>query len=76
MDYHLVVGMDTNTVINPLIARSSSTIHGDLDSQPLNDLISHNDLCDTWRMKNEYSRDCTFYSSRHKTFSRIDYIII
>lgn len=76
VDHWLVVGMDANAVVNPSIDRSLFTVHSDQESQALNDFIRDIDLCDIWRMKNENCRDYTFYSSRHKTFTRIDYILI
>lgn len=78
-DYNLVVGMDANAVVNPSIDKSlsaPSSVHSDQASRALNELILDNDLCDIWRLQNENCRDYTFYSSRHKTFTRIDYILI
>lgn len=33
-------------------------------------------VVDSWRVRNPNVMDYTFFSSRHKTFSRIDYILI
>ena len=33
-------------------------------------------LIDLWRVQNPTSRDYTYYSPRHKSFSRIDYMLI
>lgn len=42
--------------------------------QVFHDLIQQEDLTDVWRYKNPTSRDYTFYSNRHSTFSRLDMI--
>lgn len=33
-------------------------------------------MIDLWRIQNTTSKDFTFFSNRHKTFSRIDYIFL
>ena len=76
VDYNLVVEIDANAVCNPLIDRSLVSVHGDQASQSLNELIADNDFCDIWKVKNGSCRDYTFYSARHNSFSRLDYIFI
>lgn len=42
--------------------------------QILYKLIEQEKLCDVWRFKNPKTKDYTFYSNRHATFSRTDMI--
>lgn len=37
-------------------------------------LINNEDLIDVWRKRNPKTRDYTYYSDRHKTWSRIDMV--
>ncbi len=65
IDCPLVVGGDFNAVINPALDKSQS----DTTATELN-------LIDLWRIQNIKAKDFTFFSNRHKTFSRIDYIFL
>lgn len=42
--------------------------------QILHDMIEQEKLYDIWQNKNPTSKDYTFFSNRHATFSRIDMI--
>lgn len=77
-DYQLYIGSDMNAVINANLDKSSSATAGSQDSasKALNSFIEDLNLVDVWRVHNPFDKDYTFFSSRHKTFSRIDYILI
>ncbi len=74
IDCHLVVGGDFNAVVNPALDKSQSDTTANPSSKLLNKFITELNLIDLWRIQNTKSKDFTFFSNRHKTFSRIDYI--
>ncbi len=73
IDCPLVVGGAFNAVINPALDKSQSA---NPSSKLLNKFITELNLIDLWRMQNTKAKDFTFFSNRHKTFSRIDYIFL
>ncbi len=75
IDCPLVVGGDFN-VINPALDKSQSATTANPSSKLLNKFITEHNLIDLWRIQNTKSKDFTFFSNRHKTFSRIDYIFL
>lgn len=77
-DYQLYVGSDMNAVIDCNLDKSSSAVSSSQDSasKALNLFISDLNLTDVWRVHNPSVKDYTFFSTRHKTFSRIDYILV
>ena len=42
----------------------------------INIFISELNIIDPWRLRNPLVKNYTFFSARHKTYSRIDYIFI
>ncbi len=72
----LVVGGDFNAVINPVLDKSQSDTTANPSSKLLNKFITELNLIDLWRIQNTKAKDFTFFSNRHKTFSRIDYIFL
>ncbi len=76
IDCPLVVGGDFNAVINPVLDKSQSDTTANPSSKLLNKFISELNLIDLWRIQNTKAKDFTFFSNRHKTFSRIDYIFL
>ncbi len=76
IDCPLVVGGDFNAVINPALNKSQSDTTVNPSSKLLNKFITELNLIDLWRIQNTKARDFTFFSNRHKTFSRIDYIFL
>ncbi len=70
----LVVGGDFNAVINPALDKSQSDTTANPSSKLLNKFITELNLIDLWRIQNTKAKDFHFFSNRHKTFSRIDYI--
>lgn len=74
---HLIVGGDFNVSLVPTIDASSGTssLRPNVHRNISRDL--HNaQLLDIWRLHHSGERDYTFYSSPHKTYSRIDYFLI
>ncbi len=76
IDCPLVVGGDFNAVINPALDKSQSDTTANPSSKLLNKFITELILIDLWRIQNTKAKDFTFFSNRHKTFSRIDYIFL
>ncbi len=76
IDCPLVVGGDFNAVINPALDKSQSDTTANPSSKLLNKFITELNLIDLWRIQNTKAKDFTFFSNRHKTFSRIDYIFL
>ncbi|XP_071982368.1 receptor expression-enhancing protein 1 isoform X1 [Engystomops pustulosus] len=60
---------DFNAVPNPSLDRTSGL---DTGSVRLNEWLTSLDLADVWRSKHPQEREYSFYSSVHKSFSRID----
>lgn len=77
-EYHLVIGADMNTVFDNTLDRSADVAtHIQItSSKALGNLAKDLNLVDLWRLHNPSSRDYTFYSPSHKSFSRIDYLLI
>ncbi len=76
IDCPLVVGGDFNAVVNPALDKSQSDTTANPSSKLLNKCITELNLIDLWRIQNTKAKDFTFFSNRHKTFSRIDYIFL
>lgn len=76
IDYSLIIGGDMNALIDPVLDRSSSCSQVQLNSSAaLNDFIKTLNLVEVWRSGNPSSRNYTFFSARHLSFSRIDYLL-
>lgn len=63
----IIIGGDFNTVLNPSLDKSTDTI-----KQYMIEL----GLGDSWRLNNPTTRDYTYFSPVHKTYSRIDFFLI
>lgn len=77
-DYQLYVGSDMNAVVDKNLDKSAPNISSPQDSasKAFNLFLKDLDLIDVWRVQNPSVKDYTFFSSRHKTFSRIDYTLV
>ncbi len=69
-----MVGGDFNAVVNPALDKSQSDTTANPSSKLLNKFITELNLIDLWRIQNTKAKH--FFSNRHKTFSRIDYIFL
>ena len=68
----IIVG-DFNTSPTPMDRSSKKKINK--ETQALNDTIDQIDLIDIYRTFHPKTADYTFFSSAHRTFSRIDHIL-
>ena len=77
-EYKLVMGMDANAVIKAADDRSSRREVGSQKhaSLALRRFMSDLSLIDLYRFFKPNSKEFTFFSNRHKTYSRIDYILV
>uniref|UniRef100_A0A803JAB7 Reverse transcriptase domain-containing protein n=1 Tax=Xenopus tropicalis TaxID=8364 RepID=A0A803JAB7_XENTR len=72
---HIVFGGDMNVTWDRLLDNSGTAPTQTTDkAKHLKTLCKHIDIYDSFRYMNPTSKDYTFYSGVHKTFSRIDYI--
>lgn len=71
----LLVGGDFNLVLNPLLDKSSTQTlpYLSTSSRALQNRCEELGLTDVWRHLNPKTRDYTFYSHPHLSYSRIDY---
>lgn len=78
LDTHLMIfGGDLNTVINPALDRSSSsTTTQSSMSRAFSLFMDQNGCVDPWRFNNPNSKEFSFFSHVHHSFSRIDYFFI
>ena len=70
--YTKIVG-DFNSSLTPMDRSSKHKISK--ETQALNDTIDQIDLIDIYRIFHPKTADYTFFSSAHRTFSRIDHIL-
>lgn len=77
-DYSSIVGADFNAVWDLAFDRSNATSSGEqgLATDALKSWAGHLDLIGIWRLINPSIKDFTFFSSRHKSFSRIDFLFL
>ena len=75
---HLLAGGDYNAVIDPLMDKSSTfaSHYTPATTTRLKAFMSDLNLIDLWRLQNPSARRYTFYSNRHQSHSRIDYILL
>lgn len=72
--HHLILSGDYNLVMDPVLDRSShSTSKLTKSAQTVRAFIDTHKLIDPWRFKNPSKREYSFFSSVHKSFSRIDF---
>ncbi len=71
-DYHIILGADFNAFVHRELDRSStdSTV-ATPSSVALNSLIVELNLVEPWRIKNDNTKAYTFYSTHHKSFSKL-----
>lgn len=76
-DFSLIIGSDMNACLSLALDKSvqHSTSTQLRASKDMKDVLSVLSLVDLYRTINPTSKQYTFYSARHQTFSRIDYIL-
>uniref|UniRef100_A0A3Q1CUL9 exodeoxyribonuclease III n=1 Tax=Amphiprion ocellaris TaxID=80972 RepID=A0A3Q1CUL9_AMPOC len=74
--FYLVLGADFNAVWDSSMDRTGGSESRDqrLASEGLRRWASDTGMVDIWRMLNPSLKDFSFYSGRHKSFSRLDFI--
>ena len=65
--------VDLNTPLTPIDRSSNQKTNK--ETQVLNDTLDEMDLIDIFRTFHPNAKECTFFSSAHGTFSRIDHIL-
>uniref|UniRef100_A0A673IE80 Endonuclease/exonuclease/phosphatase domain-containing protein n=1 Tax=Sinocyclocheilus rhinocerous TaxID=307959 RepID=A0A673IE80_9TELE len=75
-EYLMVVGGDFNQVCNITLDRSANISSGLDTPSRINTFITELNIIDAWRLRYPLVKNYTFFSCRHKTFSRIDYIFV
>lgn len=75
-DYHIILGADFNACVHTELDRSSTDSVATLSSVALNSLIAELNVADPWHIKNGNTKAYTFYSTHHKSFSSVDYILV
>ena len=73
IDSNTIIVGDFNTSLTPMDRSSRQKINK--ETQALNDTIDQIDLIDIYRTFPPKTADYTFFSSAHRTFSRIDHIL-
>ena len=68
----IIVG-DFNTLLTPMDKSTKQKISK--ETQTLNDTMDQLDLIDIYRTFHPQTMNFTFFSSAHRTFSRIDHIL-
>lgn len=71
LDSAVILGTDMNAVLLPEMDKSGPS-SGSSATTALNNLVANHSLIDVWRRHNPNLKQYTFFSHRHKTFSRID----
>lgn len=73
----LLVGGDFNLVNDAIVDRSGHPLPADKAlSRAFKELLETQSLTDVWRLVNSQSREYTFYSRAHNSYSRIDYLLL
>lgn len=77
-DYSFVVGGDFNAILDPNLDSSNALRSREqgLATAALRTWTRSLGLVDIWRSVNPMVQDFSFFSARHKSFSRIDYLFI
>lgn len=76
--YKLILGGDFNCVLHPQLDRSSVRSNNALSSAAvaINSLLRSYGLSDPWRTKYPTTKQFSFFSPVHHSYSRIDYFIV
>lgn len=78
VSYKLILGGDFNCVLSPQLDRSSVRSSNTLSSAAvaINSLLRSYGLSDPWRATNPTTKQFSFFSPVHHSYSRIDYFIV
>lgn len=71
---NLIVAGDHNVILDFHLDRSASKICNPSNaSTVLNNIITSTNLVDIWRLQHPTEREYSFFSNKHKSYSRIDF---
>ena len=73
IDSNTIIVGDFNILLTPLDISSKQKMNK--ETQVLNDTLDEMDLIDAFRTFHPNAEEYTFFSSAHRTFSRIDHIL-
>ena len=73
IESNTIIEGDFNTSLKPMDRSSKQKINK--ETQALNDTIDHIDFIDIYRTFHPKTADYTFFSSAHRTLSRMDHIL-
>ena len=73
INYNIIIVGDFNTQLTTMDRSTKQKISK--ETQTLNDTLDQLDLIDIYRTFHPKTMNFTFFSSTHRTFSRIDYIL-
>ena len=73
LDYHTTIVRDCNTPLSILDRLTRQKINKDI--QDLKSALDQVDLIDIYRILHHKSTECTFFSTPHHTYFKIDHII-
>ncbi|KAM9330868.1 E1A-binding protein p400-like [Gastrophryne carolinensis] len=77
MEGVVILGGDFNLALNPSLDTYSGRFSVSLSKlQSLRRTLHDLQLMDVWRLENGSARDYTYYSPVHRSYSRIDYILL
>ena len=72
--HHLILGGDFNLVIRPNLDKSNPKVLTSSNmARALTTLTNQIDCVDAWRSRHPTTKEFSFYSPVHRTYSRIDY---
>lgn len=75
-DSKILIAGDFNCCLDPFLDRSSTRPAPEIASvKLLNNLLKTRNLVDIWRIQHPSSKEYSFYSNVHKSYSRIDYFL-
>ena len=75
IDNNMIIVEDFYTPLTPMDRSSKQKINK--ETQALNDTLDQLDLTDIYRVfHKKKTKDFTFFSSAHRTFTRIDHIFV
>ena len=74
-DHLILLGCDMNDVLNPSMDRSGGQAVQSTANLLLRKMLDTFSLINVWRTFNRHTKQYTFFSARHRTYSRIDYIL-
>lgn len=72
-----MIGGDLNLALDPSLDASRGASHLSFTKlRRVKKLLSDLQVVDTWRTLHVQDRDYTFFSAKHKSYTRIDYILV